>query len=609
MNIKQLFSRSLRFRMTTLLAFSVIPPMLLSVPLFFYAEFLLLEDAQKNLASEAQELESFVKKWEENQILFMRGLRINSDILSMDPTRQKPILTKLASLYGENTIIATVDSKGKHVARSTTSDPSIDFSDRKWFKEALAGKDITKETLISRKTGKTEQCFSTPIQVEPTQPIIGVIVMCTELAAVSKEILDINLLGSTGEGFLVNKNGTVIAHSDNTITDDLHDWDLYPPVKAVSENKQGLFRFIDTETESRWLSYLIPLSNGGGIVVQQQEEEVLGQVIVFAEIAIILGLIAAGVVGTITWLLASRLTSPILQLTATAKSMSGGNLDSRVTINRQDELGTLAQSFNSMAEQLQELIDIRVQSAMARSELEKGRKIQQDFLPESLPQPQGWEIATFFEPAREVAGDFYDAFTIGNDKIALVIADVCDKGVGSALFMALFRSLLRAIAQQDYPSEIIALKNAMEFTSNYIATNHSRTNMFATIFFAVLDPKIGLLNYINGGHEPPVIISPDGKKQSLKPTGPAVGILPNINFKIKQARFMPGDTLFAYTDGVPDARSPQTKFFSEKHLLSLLEPPITSANALLDMIQGKVKQHIATAIQFDDITMLAIKRL
>ncbi|MDE3089520.1 MAG: response regulator, partial [Chloroflexota bacterium] len=149
-------------------------------------------------------------------------------------------------------------------------------------------------------------------------------------------------------------------------------------------------------------------------------------------------------------------------------------------------------------------------------ELEIGREIQFSFLPDALPQPPGWEIAARFLPARQVSGDLYDVFALhGDAQIGLVIADVCDKGVGAALYMALFRSLLRVTSNLDYfadrhrpsaPSNPAAnLKNAVALTNNYIARTHEQASMFATLFFGILDPATGALIYINGGHQPPII--------------------------------------------------------------------------------------------------------
>jgi phosphoserine phosphatase RsbU/P len=132
--------------------------------------------------------------------------------------------------------------------------------------------------------------------------------------------------------------------------------------------------------------------------------------------------------------------------------------------------------------------------------------------------------------------------------------------------------------------------------------------MFATTFFAVLDPATGQLNYVNGGHNPPVLIGADGIKDRLKPTGPAPGILPNVDYHIGQAQMEPGDILFTFTDGVTDAKNPAGQMFTEKRMLALIEPPAESARALLDRVDDAVRAHISTANQFDDITMLAARR-
>lgn len=272
----------------------------------------------------------------------------------------------------------------------------------------------------------------------------------------------------------------------------------------------------------------------------------------------------------------------------------------------------------------------------AERELEIGRRIQATFLPQVLPQPPGWEIAARIEAAREVAGDFYDAFSLSDGKrTGLVIADVCDKGVGAALFMALFRSLVRAFADQHYSlgwmdllsndlstagqtnpvtrrRELLstgatALKKAIELTNNYIANNHGQANIFATLFFGILDPATGSLMYINGGHEPPALIGGGRLKTRLEPTGPAVGLLPNLDFTIEQVKMEPGDILVAFTDGVIDSRNPQGESFTENRLLEILERPFKSATGLLEAVHSELDKHMAGASQYDDITMLAVR--
>lgn len=271
----------------------------------------------------------------------------------------------------------------------------------------------------------------------------------------------------------------------------------------------------------------------------------------------------------------------------------------------------------------------------AERELEIAHEIQNSFLVEDYPQPDGWEIATLIRPARQVSGDFYDVFPISaNNRIAFLIADVCDKGVGAALYMAIFRSLLRAYADQNYtmrwvgtpeylqeerPSSIFrrdkllasgapSIKNAIELTNNYIATHHSDSNMFATVFFGLLDPSNGMLLYINAGHESPLLISNGMVKARLDPTGPAVGLLPDMEFKLEQTALNPGDTLILYTDGVTDALNSKNDQFSEERLIATAIKSSESAQTQLTDIVSAVDEHIADHEQFDDITLLAVHR-
>lgn len=320
------------------------------------------------------------------------------------------------------------------------------------------------------------------------------------------------------------------------------------------------------------------------------------------------------------------------------------------TVRRNDELGEVIAAFRRMYRQISDAIHKRQKAEKAlqesfqqveaysrtlNNELEKGRQMQINFLPNQLLQMPGWETAAFFKPARQVAGDFYDIFRLPENLIGLVVADVCDKGVGAALFMALFRSLIRIFSGQTAldglpltcsdaeldepdgvadnpsinPSHLKALQ-AVHLTNNYIALNHGELAMFATLFFGILDPASGTLSYISGGHEPLFVISPTGGvKARLAATGPAVGIVPKIGFKVGQACLAPGDILLGYTDGVTEATAADGRFFAADQLVSILKTPSSTAVALLDRIAAGLQAHMGSGDQFDDITLLAIRRL
>lgn len=263
-------------------------------------------------------------------------------------------------------------------------------------------------------------------------------------------------------------------------------------------------------------------------------------------------------------------------------------------------------------------------------ELEIGAKIQRDFLPEALPQVPGWEMAAHLQPAREVAGDFYDAFYINSlGALGIVIGDVCDKGVGAALFMTLFRSLLRSAAlamdftgweessRHSAPNESGALAGAktpeavllhsIALTNNYIASTHQRSSMFASVFFGLLQPETGELVYVNAGHESPAIVNSDGIRQQLGTTGPVLGLFGDARHETGSARILPGESLVACTDGVTEAKNEAGEQFSEQRLLDVVAQGTGTASTMLSHVLGHVERFAAGAAQHDDITLLVLR--
>ncbi|MGY1409005.1 MULTISPECIES: PP2C family protein-serine/threonine phosphatase [unclassified Luteimonas] len=245
-------------------------------------------------------------------------------------------------------------------------------------------------------------------------------------------------------------------------------------------------------------------------------------------------------------------------------------------------------------------------------EMDIARTIQAGFLPHVLPQPSGWDLAAWFQPARHVGGDFYDAYALREgQRIVLVVADVCDKGVGAALFMALFRSLLRAQAERIFEAKGDLASQACELVSgvnDYIARVHERDNMFATIFLAVLDPRSGALVYVNGGHEAPVVCGPGGARTRLASTGPAVGLMPGAVFTAASIVIDTGETLVAFTDGVTDAVDAGGVAYSEQRLLSRIGAGDRSARDTVADVREDLQAVMADAAQFDDITLLVVHR-
>lgn len=241
-----------------------------------------------------------------------------------------------------------------------------------------------------------------------------------------------------------------------------------------------------------------------------------------------------------------------------------------------------------------------------RYELELGRRMQADFLPATLPRVSGWEIIAAFVPARDVAGDFYDAFILPNQQLVCLLGDVCDKGVGAAIFMALTRSLLRAFIEQTVLNGTDPLR-AVAMTNEYIARHHHASRTFSTIFCAVVEPADGTIRYINAGHPLPLLLRAGGQGEMLSLTGPAIGWIANAQFAIETISLQVGDTLFAYTDGVTEARAPNGSLFGEERLLAALDPAL-SGSRHPETVQRAVMAYTGRQQPEDDLTMLAIFR-
>jgi sigma-B regulation protein RsbU (phosphoserine phosphatase) len=174
--------------------------------------------------------------------------------------------------------------------------------------------------------------------------------------------------------------------------------------------------------------------------------------------------------------------------------------------------------------------------------------------------------------------------------------------------MAAFRTVIRALAEHTL-AESDELIRLVDFVNGYVATTHAKANMFATMFFAVLEPSTGALSYVNAGHDPPIVRRADGSLERLEPTGPAVGLLPGLPFGASSALLQAGDTLLAYTDGVPDARNADDVSLSEARMLAVIgEADARSAGSLVAALDGAVIAHAGAAEQFDDVTLFALRR-
>lgn len=327
---------------------------------------------------------------------------------------------------------------------------------------------------------------------------------------------------------------------------------------------------------------------------------------------IILQLLTMIIIGTFLYIQARQISEPIDLARLNIKKISNGNFDINIVHNRNDEIGDLYNDINLTAGQLRVFIKKITANAITTKQLEIATKIQGSFLVEDLPQSIFYELAATFNPAYEIGADWYDAISI-NDQVYLIIADVCDKGIASALFMSVFRTLMRYTLAK-YHSDLNSkcneiLVDVISSVNNYMAITHESATMFATVFIACYSHKSNSLSYVCAGHELPIIIRTNGL-EFLKTTGPAIGLFPEAKFEVNEIGFYQGDVLFSYTDGLTDARSPTNVSWGIHNLEEAInaENHIScSAEDLLTNIANKATKHIDTAEQFDDLTILVLK--
>jgi len=236
-------------------------------------------------------------------------------------------------------------------------------------------------------------------------------------------------------------------------------------------------------------------------------------------------------------------------------------------------------------------------------ELRVARTIQQASLPKEVPTLQGWQISPFYQPAREVGGDFYDFFELPNGRLGIVVGDATGKGVPAALVMASARSMLRAVAQNsESPGDVLRRVNDTLVTD-------IPPNMFVTCFYAILDPNSGSLTYANAGHDLPYVHQGDSAEE-LRARGMPLGLMPQMSYEEKEIVFEAGEAALLYSDGLVEAHDPKGEMFGFPRLRALVAEHGAGESSLGDFLLEKLYTFVGEGWeQEDDITLLTLERL
>jgi sigma-B regulation protein RsbU (phosphoserine phosphatase) len=277
------------------------------------------------------------------------------------------------------------------------------------------------------------------------------------------------------------------------------------------------------------------------------------------------------------------------------------------------ELLTAIASSAAVAIENARLYQVAVEKGRLERELQMAYEIQTDLLPHQTPQIPGWEFAARWHPAREVAGDYYDFIQLDPDPekgkrslpgLGIVIADVSDKGMPAALFMALTRSTIRAsVGHSLLPADGIA-------HANRLVCADSTSGMFVTLFYGLLDPAASEFTYVNAGHNPPLLYRAEQDQLlELSRTGMALGVMADSSFEQNTVPLHSGDFVLLYTDGVIDATDAQQREFGEERLRRVVfEQRHTPVEEIVTALEQAVKEFVGASAPFDDMTIVGLKR-
>lgn len=246
------------------------------------------------------------------------------------------------------------------------------------------------------------------------------------------------------------------------------------------------------------------------------------------------------------------------------------------------------------------------QEAAERSRLEQeldvAREIQASLIPSGSPNIPGCDVASFWRAARQVSGDFYDFLPLDDGRWGIVIADVSDKGVPAALFMALSRTILRTIGFNRHDPARTLMR------ANHIINIDAQNDLFVTVFYAIYDPATARLTFANGGHNPPILLRGNGEVSLLTANGMALGILPDVDIDSRKINILPGDTLVLYTDGVTEAVNEDYDEFGLRRLSMVVrEHSGEKSGDIVTAVTEAIQDHAGGTPQFDDITLIVMK--
>ena len=539
-----------------------------------------------------------------------------------------------------------LESSGIDVLADTLTMPMVEYDAREtgWYTEAAKqkGGGVYWTNPVQDGSGRGAALIcAMPVYVDGR--LIGV-AGSGGLVENIRELVQSTTIGANGYAFLVNSRGmNVIVNANenadseiNRFRDNLAQTDneaLAAVLRKIGVGASGVSQIVLDGKES-YVAYC-PLSTTGwamatviglddasimshinglqetiGAVTDRTTADINGRIFRLAVIFLLIALALAAADVFLSNKFARRLTRPVYTLTEGVGEISGGNLDYRIRLDSDDETALLGEAFNRMTDSLKAYIDnlsrVTAEKERIGTELEIARTIQASMLPcifPAFPERAEFDIYATMNPAKEVGGDFYDFFMVDERHLAVVVADVSGKGVPAALFMVIGKTLIK-----DHTRPGRDLGGVFMEVNELLCESNSE-GLFITAFEGVLDLVTGEFLFVNAGHEPPFLCRGDGRFVPYKIDAAFVlAGLEGMSYESGSLRMEPGDRLFQYTDGVPEATDGNEELYGMERLEQVLcrhadAPP----EELLRRIKEDIDAFVGDAPQFDDITMLCLE--
>lgn len=499
-----------------------------------------------------------------------------------------------------------------------------DMRTRDWYKGAVIAGTTHWSDLYTGTDSRSYITCATPI-FDKKGTLIGVLAFDLRVSEISEKTLKVEN-SSFVAAFIMSREGTVLLSSLGIKETENEPYfekfrtnvDLKTAVSDYYTDESSMIGYARIKSTD-WLMVTVldydlmmapvhsvakSVSNTGAKMEQVITNETQKVLLIF--LIIILALVI--LVFVTATRLSKSITKPVEVLANGAKTIGEGDLDYEFTDIGTDEIGMLAATFNSMTVRLKEYIGQVAKSAAEKqrleSELDLARNIQLGMLPKKIDCP-GYDVTGMMLPAKEVGGDFYDFFRVGEDKLCFVVADVSGKGVGAALFMTVAKMVIKTAAQANN----VTVDELLSIANNLLCQENP-AELFVTAYVGIMDIETGEVSYACAGHNPPVIIHSDGTAQFI----PVKHKLPlaameGIKYPTMHMQLLEGETLVLYTDGVTEATNKANELYGDARLLDVVqELQGLSIHEVIQGVKANVDVFAAEAPQFDDITIVAIRR-